>query len=459
VTAAALVPLAKKEFRALLPTWVAAAACLVLVDAAYRFIGVFTYAMGAFTLGAQSIGHEYGYRTLATLLVQPVDRRQLYAVKMAVLAAMLIGLAAIAATLGEVRTASWEYRLILLLPPLGGLLLAPWMTMVCRHPLAGAVFASAPAGVFFVLAELVGERVHAADRIAADRLARELWVAGMTVLGPVVAICGWRHFLRLQVIEGTGRAIRMPSLFDATPRPHPPLWALVKKELHLQQVSYIVAALHVAILAIVVTLESRELVIVPMTLIYFTALALVIGSLSSAEERQLGTLESQLLLPVPVWRQWSVKIGVALALSLLLGLALPAGLLRLVLTSDEWQQMAKFGNSVGLIVLLTTIALYVSSLSTSGVRALAMSFPATLMIAFAVQGADKLAASVNGWPPLFAGHGEWQRVVLAVSLTGVLLWLAYRNHRTVERRPRRVLQQASVIAAVVTIGVVLLAPL
>ena len=38
-------------------------------------------------------------------------------------------------------------------------------------------------------------------------------------------------------------------------------------------------------------------------------LALLIGSLASAEERQLGTLEWQGLLPMASWKQWAAKVG------------------------------------------------------------------------------------------------------------------------------------------------------
>ena len=51
---------------------------------------------------------------------------------------------------------------------------------------------------------------------------------------------------------------------------------------------------------------------------------ILIGSLASAEERQLGTLEWQTLLPSPAWQQWAVKVGVTFGLALLLGVGLPA---------------------------------------------------------------------------------------------------------------------------------------
>ena len=64
-----------------------------------------------------------------------------------------------------------------------------------------------------------------------------------------------------------------------------------------------------------------------LTVLYSSVLALLIGSIASAEERQLGTQEWQQLLPMASWKQWALKVGTAIGLSLLLGVALPAVIL------------------------------------------------------------------------------------------------------------------------------------
>ena len=53
-------------------------------------------------------------------------------------------------------------------------------------------------------------------------------------------------------------------------------------------------------------------------ILYGALLAVLIGSLASAEERQNGTLEWQLLLPMAAWKQWAVKVGTVLVLTALL---------------------------------------------------------------------------------------------------------------------------------------------
>ncbi len=110
---------------------------------------------------------------------------------------------------------------------------------------------------------------------------------------------------------------------------HHPIAALIGKDLRLQQMAFVVAALYVVSWAAFAWMDSRALdkpmgLLIPLTLLYGGSLAILIGSLASAEERQLGTLEWQTLLPSPAWQQWAVKVGVTFGLTLLLGAGLPA---------------------------------------------------------------------------------------------------------------------------------------
>ena len=130
-----------KEARAQAPVFVAS---LIAIAAAgpfsrFRILGTFAYLLGAAALGALAIGHEYIHRTLGVLLSQPVPRQRLLLVKLGVLAPMLIVLSAVAAASGEVRPPDAALAFAVL-PVLAGLFLAPWLTMVGRSPVAGAIF-------------------------------------------------------------------------------------------------------------------------------------------------------------------------------------------------------------------------------------------------------------------------------------------------------------------------------
>src|SRR5258708_25517130 len=63
----------------------------------------------------------------------------------------------------------------------------------------------------------------------------------------------WGMFRRLEAIEGAGRGVRLPEWLNAITAPAAtaaggkghPVWLLVKKELRLQQLALVVAALYV----------------------------------------------------------------------------------------------------------------------------------------------------------------------------------------------------------------------
>ena len=103
-----------------------------------------------------SIGQEYMDRTLPLLLTVPVRRERLLLVKLGVLGAMLLTLGVVAYTyvfapfFPAHRQA--ERLVTCLLPVLYGLCLAPWLTMVCRSPVAGAVVTAAIPFVLMTLA-------------------------------------------------------------------------------------------------------------------------------------------------------------------------------------------------------------------------------------------------------------------------------------------------------------------
>ena len=68
---------------------------------------------------------------------------------------------------------------------------------------------------------------------------------------------------------------------------------------------------------------AREFPMRAVGMLYFALLPLLMGSLSSAQERHFGMLQSQAMLPVPRAQQWAVKASVVLVLALVLGVVLP----------------------------------------------------------------------------------------------------------------------------------------
>jgi len=476
MTGAVLLPFGvRKEIRALLPVWLGCAAIMAAgaaLDSLDAFsVAMIVYAVGTVALGSLSIGHEYTNRTLTLLLSLPVDRRRLYLVKLGVLIPMLAALAILALVLLSARRVVDPAGAapVLLLALACGLFLAPWLTMVCRSPLAGIVFALAIPGGIHIAGDAVGFATYGFGPEAARLRFLVLWW-GMTAACAVAAVSSWRMFMRLEAIDGNDAHLRLPRWIRgraaAAPdvaRPSHPVWALARKELRLQQLTFVVSGIY--LLAWGALALGRQIAPVfedsigVLTVIHGGVVALLSGSLASAEERQFGTLESQVLLPMAMWKQWAVKAGMALGLVLGLGAGLPALLGNLDPSADSIHINAAFA---GVMMLFAATSLYVSSLCGSGLRAL-------LASVFVIFGIPILLGSVLLPPLLRLLHPFLRRAAflpltaaeplaagLGTGLVGLLFLFGLMNHRSSERGFARVWPQAAWITAWVTLSLVLL---
>jgi hypothetical protein len=464
-----------KEVRALLLPWLACAAAMALPTIAgvgsMRGFPVLAYPIGAIILGALSVGHEYSGRTLSLLLSLPVRRERLYLTKFSVLTAMLLALAGLEWWVYPVSPAhvpplgADEIRYMwVLLPALAGLCVAPWLTMATRSPMAGAIFTFVAPGLLLLAAQVIWAASGRPGSLDPFRT-MVLW-QGMFALSAIGAAAGWRLFMRL---EATGEhdtvEIRLPewlrrrvgSATAATPRSRRrPIWMLVRKELRLQQLSMVVAAIYLIGAQPILTLEPRTPsldLFVPLSTFYALLLAMVIGSFGSAEERRLGTLEWQLQLPVASASQWLVKTEVVFGLTLLL-----AGGLPMVLGSywpgvdPAFTSASGFASLARWVLLASAGALYVSSLSASGVWAFLTSLPAALAAGvFTIY----VSAHLASWGISAGVPRPWRvtytlNLPLYAGLIGMLLWFALANHRAADRSAWRVVTQVAVIAAYAT---------
>jgi hypothetical protein len=476
--AGVLPPALTKEIRALFPTYAAALGSIMVgcVSSSYLLIplGLLGFAFGSVALGAQSFGLEYAHRTLGLLLSQPIDRRRVFFYKLAVLTVMLVTLTVAILVLYDdlLRRAPSPHTgpSMLMLAAACGLFVAPTLTMLCRSTLAGIVFTIAIPGLLSLSADVVGALVYGLENAAAiDRFRLLVFWRGMLVICVLGALAGWRMFMRLEVIEGHAH-VQFPETLRASPSAAVPArlhwaWALVTKELRVQQMTFLVAILFACLWTGLVWLGwSRTgglpVFLHPVTLLYAALLAMLIGSLSSAEERHFGTLEWQILQPTPAWQQWAIKVGVALGLVLALGVGLPLALGRLApfagrISGREAQQIALA------LVLLTSGAIYVSTLCRSGVAALVWSFASVAgTIAFVrmlLDTADRLVIR----PLVVSGVRlavTWEVALIVASgigagLVGVLLILGFVNHRSLERSSSRTWRQVLWIAGYLVVGV------
>jgi ABC-type multidrug transport system permease subunit len=288
--------------------------------------------------------------------------------------------------------------------------------------------------------------------LIAEMLSLAAFVRLMAGISGVAAVLSWRMFMRLEAIEGRGQDLSLPmTRADLAPgRRGRPLWRLARKELGLQQLSFAVAGVATMgwlamFLFGVVTSTSRQFEdpLGAVASLDSGLLALVIGSLASAEERQLGVFEWQALLPIASWKQWAVKVAVTLGLALLLSVLLPA--LLLAFTGGPIRIGQRYA---GVMLVLTTASLYVSSLSSSGVRALIVSLPISLFALFITV-------------TLLMRPGGIQLTPISTGFVGAVLGLglyfALVNHRSAERGTRRILLQVLCLTGCAVLSVVLVA--
>lgn len=140
----------------------------------------------------------------------------------------------------------------LVLPVLCALSVAPWLTMLCRSPIAGTVFTIAIPGILLVVGEVSG----AAYGLAGPEVqAFSFAVFWRVMLGicAIAAVMSWRMFMRLEVIDGRGQDLRLPSWLVRRTRTRTspivltkrhPLRLLARKELRLQPMTLAVAGLY-----------------------------------------------------------------------------------------------------------------------------------------------------------------------------------------------------------------------
>lgn len=433
MTRPGLFGMVRKEARALWPMWAATAAACVLVAIAdqsrFTFPGRLAYFLGSVALAAMSVGHEYTHGTLPWLLSLPVDRRRIIIAKLLAVWPLLGTLALITLTAGPGGPYFERGRLIGALSVVAAVSLAPWLTMLCRNPLAGGVFALGVAGMLQLVslgAVLAWGRLGGSMSLGLETLHDRVLETSLVATSLLGAVAGWRTFMRLEAAEAHDapltwpRWLRSRMAMDETgvaapPRRSHPLWLLAKKELRLQQISIAVAAINVVVWlaawSIVSESEAADGVLAVVGVMYGAMLAVLIGAVASASERQMGTHEWQQLLPVAAWRQWLVKTAVVLGLSLALSFVLPVLLAR--------GNLDFIPLYAGAVVVLTIGGLFVSSLCQSGLQAMTLSAPALLV-----------AATLLGWSLEFSRVGAGVAVAVALSLAVVAWGFAFVNHRT-----------------------------
>jgi hypothetical protein len=337
--------LLRKEFRLLLPAWLAALAVamlpLLLRQGGDEDFYAVCFAAGALFLGLTPFGQEVNWGTFCLLLSQPEKRGRLWNAK--------AGLSALAFFCGwavfnychwlgvqhpriefpgnpaSVADTALMSAVVALVAYSGGL----WTTLLLRDVAAALITTIlVPVFIYEGVAVGLGGVLPAPGEIGGVALVLYA-VAGL--------IAARRLFIRAQDLSWAGGQI---SVSDGQARPfhwlafgfkqrRGALPTLIFKELQLQEITMILTPVLLVVHLTVVLVRHfapswGERFYLNDVVHLWLVLPLVIGSLGVAEERRHNTWEAALCLPVPRRLQLAVKFGVVMMLGVILGGVLPS---------------------------------------------------------------------------------------------------------------------------------------
>lgn len=316
--------LARKEVEQLRPAWLASLFLvqLPMLGGSDMFQMSFVVFAGTCALlAAIPVGAEFQQRTMPALLSQPIARPDLWQTKSVILAAALLVHTLLFVAAGLVARLTPDHPRWLIAGFLAALAwaTAPYWTLLTRSLLAGVVFTIAIPVLFLSATAGAVEWVQA-GRTWSPQLESTVTVGWLLagLLGGAVAARQARH--RWLILEAPDAAASEATTFfpsrslrgNRAAKPRSWFLTLVFKELRLQEFS-------LGALAITLLLFGVRSLVPPTSLTYDLLYGLLVlmgsitvllaGSTAIAEERRLGTLESQVLLPVPRFTQWLLKVS------------------------------------------------------------------------------------------------------------------------------------------------------
>jgi hypothetical protein len=266
---------------------------------------------------------------MPVLFVQPVRRARVWFLKMGVLSAALV--------MASVPLAIvWRGARLFPLLALFSFGVTPWLTLQTGSSLAAVVITVALEGA---LADSVRDFGFAPKAIAA-------------VCALAGSVDGYRTFRSWQALPSTA----------LTPRwQWSALRSLLASELRLHVISLaLVAAYPVLVYA---QPADRGLI-----LFYYCLLPTCAGAVTVARERQLGVLAWRLALPISRTTQWVVKMAVCYAIVLLASAGIPTAI----------HAPGDVHFYTGLVLLATTLAIFVSSQVHGALRATVISLTSVM---------------------------------------------------------------------------------
>lgn len=482
-----------------------------------RVWGLVGYATGCALLACSSFSSEWNHQTMDLLLAQPMSRRQIWRRKMIILLLALLTLVPIISF--GILVASDEMTNFfanifglfwLVFPVIWALSAGPYLSLTMGNGLAAVVSTLGLPVAWFAAISLILPGGTDLGEAVPNYMFCILGLP-LLVMSLVFYRMGKTRFLNLQTSGFSSMAIRLPEWLpwighghaaaEAQPRIDGGAWGkILTKEFRLHEVSYMIAGFMILASGLLIAYQpiyirtmpeprNNELIqnlIVVVVFICGLIIPITVGATTVAEERQMGVLDWHLTLPPSHCKQWLLKTMIAYAHCLVLGIVIPlaitllsmallspAGTLNATLESMlSTSRTAPFPTRVvmmftlpiftimGASLLLSTVAMFASSLARTSMRAVVLTMATTIGVG--------IVCGVSNWSrfneELFNGaytfsasigiHYVWFAAAIAVLMLGLILALNYLNYRRLESPLRPAIQIVIVsVAAAILIGV------
>jgi hypothetical protein len=359
------------------------------------------FLLGMPLLAALPFGNEFQNRTFPLLLSQPISRMEIWRQKLSITAIVVFtaDLISLSCLRGSGVQTNWGFCAVAAIVFVAS---APFWTLLTRSIVGGAVLNF---GGYFFMFFLVG-MVFSWER-GYSKVAFSTFITTMNCvfLGYAVLMLwlGWRKLARFQVTGGMGGDNLLMAGPGVMPeavagwlrcRPTGAVLNLIRKEFRLLQPVWLISLL--AAVGWACLTGSRMLhqhglsrdfqsAVVSVAAISTLMIAILAGSLSLGEERTSGTHLWHLTLPVPVFLQWGVKLGMALFAGFVGAWLLPVSIAgRALFVPSRFWDGRHFEFSFLIAVLLLTFAAFWCACAVNGtVRAVLWVVPVMVVLYYA----------------------------------------------------------------------------
>ena len=380
-------------------------------------------------LATLAFGSEFQYRTIAMLMAQPVERREIWRMKMLV-SMTAVGMAAVvyALALHALHAHHTEEWFSVVAVAVVATAAAPFYTFVARSMIGGLVLNVSGFLVITLVLDYLAYLVQASKRVGYQ--AYDEWhlrnlpvwfmIAAVVVYAAYAAVMAWlgrRRLLEFQAVEGMQAAeTALPGarLFPRAVaswfrcRPIGPVLNLVRREFHLLRIVWVLGAVcaamwaAIALFGLMPTPYSYQFILlVGVAVIGNVVIAVLAGAISLGEEKTWGTHGWHLTLPVSANTQWAIKLLVALFTTAVCAVLLPMGILKIGATIGGQAHGLAGGSETWMFLLyacLLTLSAFWSSCIVKGtVRATIWVLPVGLTVVGCVVFTSWMAQAGPHW--------------------------------------------------------------